>query len=310
MSVEISAHVWKRFPGVGSEMLLALALADHADDEGKHIFPSVPNLAVKSRQSERSVQRYLRKMEEDGWLICVRRSRGGPYRTSEYRINQRWIDGIEYAHLKVVDKAIVIHNGDNLSPLENDLTVTPMALTVTPVSVNGDIAVSPESSLTIKNHHLSARASADESISQPPDPMEAVVDVLQRAGVQVSSGNQALRDLLHQGLTVREAADCASIARQKKPGESIPWAYLAKVIQTQREQGLACRSSASGGAGEAWWLDAERIAAKAYELRIVNVTLTDRRQMEDQDFQYQVLERAGVAEEVWAQWRAWHRNVA
>lgn len=306
MSVRMMTLVFDRYPNGEAEMVLALALADHADDLGENIFPSIPRLAVKTRQSDRSVQRQIRKMEEWGWLLCVRRSKGGPGNTSEYRINPLWIAGDSLVK-STQSTCDVIHNGDNLSPLvsvdNSGLTVTPEVITVTPVTLNGDIAVSPESSLTIKNHHLSAREQSGDVLSE-------VVEVLQRAGVQVSSGNAALVDLVAQGLTVREAAECASIARQKKPNDPIPWAYLVKVIQTQREQGLVCKPANPPDQSHPWWLDADKIAAKAYELHLVHGTVTDRKLKTSEDFQMRVLNAAGVDADVWAQWRAWREKAA
>jgi hypothetical protein len=124
MSVRMMTLVFDRFAGNGGEMMLALALADHADDEGEHVFPSVERLARKTRQSERTVQRLLRKMELDGWLVLVSNADGGRGKTRRYRISPAWI------------------KGDKLSPF------TPEKKTerVTSETLKGDIAVSPESS--------------------------------------------------------------------------------------------------------------------------------------------------------------------
>ena len=97
--------VFERYPEGGGEMLLALALADHADDDGTHIFPSVDTMAKKTRQSRRAVQYHLEKMQKCGWLILVRAARGGrPEKGStmggkpaEYRISSEWIKGAEIA---------------------------------------------------------------------------------------------------------------------------------------------------------------------------------------------------------------------
>ncbi len=93
MSVAMTHAIFKRYPRGGSEMLLALALADHADDDGTHIFPSVKHLAAKTRQSERSVQYQLRKMEASGWLQLVNHVQGGKGHAREYRINPDWVKG-------------------------------------------------------------------------------------------------------------------------------------------------------------------------------------------------------------------------
>lgn len=96
--------VFDRYPNGGGEMLLALALADHAHDDGTHIFPSIARLAEKTRQSERSVQYQLRRMEQSGWLVLVNAGIGGRRsgfgeggRTRQYRINPEWMKGAEIA---------------------------------------------------------------------------------------------------------------------------------------------------------------------------------------------------------------------
>ena len=96
--------VFDRYPNGGGEMLLALALADHAHDDGTHIFPSIARLAEKTRQSKRSVQYQLRRMEQSGWLVLVNAGVGGRRsgfgeggRTRQYRINPEWMKGAEIA---------------------------------------------------------------------------------------------------------------------------------------------------------------------------------------------------------------------
>lgn len=105
MSVKVMTAVFERYPEGGGEMLLALALADHADDDGTHIFPSVQTMATKTRQSKRAVQYQLEKMQKSGWLILVRAARGGRPekgaagggKPAEYRISADWLNGAEIA---------------------------------------------------------------------------------------------------------------------------------------------------------------------------------------------------------------------
>ena len=78
-------------------MLLALALADNAHEDGTHIFPSVETMAKKSRQSVRAVQMHLRKMQAIGWLEVVKNGRGGRGHAVEYRINAAWLKGADLA---------------------------------------------------------------------------------------------------------------------------------------------------------------------------------------------------------------------
>lgn len=92
MSVRMSSLVWDYFPAERrSEMLLALKLADNADDRGCNIFPSVGELAAKTRQNERTVQRQMKTLRDYGWLICIQMSNGGRNRSSRYMINPSWI---------------------------------------------------------------------------------------------------------------------------------------------------------------------------------------------------------------------------
>lgn len=97
MSIKVMNAVFDRYPNGGGEMLLALALADHASDDGSRVYPSIKGLAEKTRQSERSVQYQLRRMQDAGWLILVNAGNGGRRMHSEYRISLAWIKGEEIA---------------------------------------------------------------------------------------------------------------------------------------------------------------------------------------------------------------------
>ena len=97
MSVKVMSAVFDRYPHGGGEMLLALALADHASDDGTRVFPSVKALSEKTRQSERIVQYQLRRMEDLGWLVLVGAGNGGRSMSREYRISLDWIKGADIA---------------------------------------------------------------------------------------------------------------------------------------------------------------------------------------------------------------------
>ncbi|MBB5875867.1 helix-turn-helix domain-containing protein [Xanthomonas sp. 3498] len=123
MASKISGMVFDRYPVGGGEMLLALALADHAHDDGTHIFPSIAHLARKTRQSERAVQYQLRRMEASGWLILVndgiggrRRGRDEGGRTRQYRISPEWMKGADFA--PIADGAVEHSKGANSAPLK------------------------------------------------------------------------------------------------------------------------------------------------------------------------------------------------
>jgi len=97
MSIKVMDKVWDRYPEGGGELNLALKLADYADDDGTHIFPSIETMAAKTRQSERAVQYQIKRMLKRGWLILVANQGGGRGRAREYRINPDWIKGADLA---------------------------------------------------------------------------------------------------------------------------------------------------------------------------------------------------------------------
>lgn len=67
MSIGVMDKVFKSYPSGGGEMLLALALADHADDGGNNIFPSV----TVARITETSLRQAMRAGVLPGHLEWV-----------------------------------------------------------------------------------------------------------------------------------------------------------------------------------------------------------------------------------------------
>lgn len=100
MSIRLMTAVFDRYPNGGGEMLLALSLADFADDDGSRVFPSIKQLAEKTRQSERTVQYQLRRMEDMGWLILINNGNGGRNQRREYVISPEWIKGADIAPIE------------------------------------------------------------------------------------------------------------------------------------------------------------------------------------------------------------------
>lgn len=78
------AKVWRCGLPSGDKFVL-LALADHANDEGGDVFPSVDLIAEKVTGSRRTVQRALGRLRRIG-LLHVEREGGGKARTTRYRI--------------------------------------------------------------------------------------------------------------------------------------------------------------------------------------------------------------------------------
>ena len=86
MSVKIMSQVWE-LDIDHSEMIVLLAMADHADDDGQNCYPSNAYLAWKTGYSDRQVRRVLRALESTGIITRVAHEEGGRGLATEYRLN-------------------------------------------------------------------------------------------------------------------------------------------------------------------------------------------------------------------------------
>lgn len=126
MSDRVRALVWdfydpKRF---GAPLVMAIALSDEADDRGNGIHQSVPELARKTRQTDRAVQKQLRAMEDAALLVCVVRGKGGQGGLSEYRLDLSLLVGTPDSAQKIGKIEPV--GGELRSPLKvNDVHPSP-----------------------------------------------------------------------------------------------------------------------------------------------------------------------------------------
>jgi Helix-turn-helix domain len=83
MSVAMLTRVWKHSGQKSGALLVLLAIADYADDNGI-AFPSIQALQAKSRLSERSVQASLQRLIAADELVIE--AQAGPHRCNRYRI--------------------------------------------------------------------------------------------------------------------------------------------------------------------------------------------------------------------------------
>src|ERR1044072_9077547 len=79
--------VWEHSWVKGSELLLLLAIADHADDQGRNAWPSIARLAERTRVDRRTVQRLLRRLAQQGCLAVEHTD--GPRGTNRYTVLMR-----------------------------------------------------------------------------------------------------------------------------------------------------------------------------------------------------------------------------
>ena len=257
--------VFDRYPAGGGEMILALKLADHAHDDGTHIFPGIASLAEKTRQSERAVQYQLRSMEKSGWLILVGQAKGGRGKAREYRINPDWINGAEIAPIAGGVK------GEEIAPIHNDAKganesaegCNPEQERVQNGALKGATAIAPESSVTVKepsgNRQPARRASrialhVELRAIELPDwlPRSAWEDWCEhredkatgkhaipwtRPAARVSL--KKLEQIHARGMSVADAID-----------ESVLRGWTG-IWEAKAERG----ENTAGGAADGWWID-------------------------------------------------------
>ncbi len=70
------SRVWAGSRHKGGALLLMLALADFAHDDGTNAYPSIATLARKTRMSDRQVQRIIQQCEKSGELVAYRSADG------------------------------------------------------------------------------------------------------------------------------------------------------------------------------------------------------------------------------------------
>lgn len=75
MSIKVMTWVWDNSPYSGDGLLIHLALADWANDDGA-CWPKQTAIATKARCSVEHVRRTIKKMQRDGYLEITSISKG------------------------------------------------------------------------------------------------------------------------------------------------------------------------------------------------------------------------------------------
>jgi DNA-binding transcriptional regulator YhcF (GntR family) len=123
MSAYVSGLCYEVKFGCPTTKSVAVALADHASQDGSKAFPSVKLLADKCEVSPRTIQRALRKLEMMGVLVIVRGGGRGPRDTREWKFDLHLLRTAAATDTKEI---IPEDKGDNMTSLYDGLRVTPV----------------------------------------------------------------------------------------------------------------------------------------------------------------------------------------
>lgn len=117
MSVKVMGLVWDlHIPS--NEKLVLLAYADHADHDGRSIWPSVAKIAAKTSYSERSVQEITRSLQARGLLVHDGK---GPRGTNKWRVGSAVVAPAETAPVQDdAGEGEVIARAD-LAPVQDEV---------------------------------------------------------------------------------------------------------------------------------------------------------------------------------------------
>ena len=162
MSVKLMGQVWELDLPHNAQSIL-LALADHADDDG-YCYPSVGRLAWKTGYGVRQVQRTLKDLRDQKLAISTGSVAGGRHNTVVYRLDPSAGKQKPPFQPRTERQTLADTKGANLTPFDGDSEikgdiqdverVTFETQRVTPETLKGDIAMSPESSVTIKESSI------------------------------------------------------------------------------------------------------------------------------------------------------------
>ena len=159
MSVECSAIVWKRNFGKGGRKLIAARLADHADDEGRGIFPSLHRVAAECNVDVKTVRRTIHQFVEEGILVVVKQGGHGPKTPTRYDFNMALVRQLPRVRWPGDGLDAVEDKRDNLTPLAEDKGDILSSKGGT-VSLKGGTAP-PKPSITINNRQMREGARAE-----------------------------------------------------------------------------------------------------------------------------------------------------
>ncbi len=250
MSIKIMSHVWERSQQKGSRLLLLLAIADHADENG-FAWPGIATLAEKIRMSERHTKRLIGELEAESELYVDRRDYHNRYivlcGVTDESLTAALVTRL--GHTKAEAVAILeaqrsagdktdVEDGDNLSPSDKTGTQhgdTPAQHGDTPAqhgdtpAQHGDTHVP----LTVKEPSLESSIEPLDDDDDARDPVLAEVARLYEQEIGGTMSPLLFDEILELTRTERNIDRWREVFKQSI-GKYDRWAWIRKVIANPR----------------------------------------------------------------------------
>lgn len=192
MSFKVTNWAWSRSESRNGARLVMLALADRADDNG-FAWPSVDDLAERTKLSPRAVQKAIANLVEIGELEVE--NGGGRHRSNRYRIvpKPRTSDG-------VTDEKPRTSDGVSTQETPNSAPETPNFETETPNNTPGNpVQSSPEPPIEQSENHQKNHPPAPTV--EPPLGERIFVKWWEQYGHTTAQGKRTIRRTIDEALS-------------------------------------------------------------------------------------------------------------
>ena len=135
MSITLMSHVWEcEIPP--NLLLVLLAMADIARDDGSRCYPSIDYLAWKIGYTSRQVQRIVQELRKRDILLVVAYGKGGRGKATEYLIK---LDHLDRKPSWAIVRQERDNNHDKMTPFSSTSHNTANTETTTSQRLNHDI---------------------------------------------------------------------------------------------------------------------------------------------------------------------------
>jgi hypothetical protein len=157
MSIKVATQVWKGSRHKSGDLLVLLALADHADDQGK-AWPGIPLLAGKARLSERHTRRCLNQLVSSGEVEILPNRAPSGRKLYQIRLDQLAPDNLSAR----------ISASDDVTPVSNNTDAADRVADTTYIE-ESSTKPSEQSSSQMKISHSNPQNPFEKNRSRRPD---------------------------------------------------------------------------------------------------------------------------------------------